>query len=263
MHAGAEHQGNTRLWLIAGTGEGPPLARAFLAGGWRVRVFVVGASAARAFPETPGLEIAVGALGDDAAIEAALEQAAQRGQAPRWVVDASHPFASRVSGALAAACERREQPLLRLLRPLLPAPGATVLANLEDLHQKNLEGAALLLAIGARQLSLAVACTPGAQHHARILPNPAALAAAMAAGLAPDRVAALRPGSGPGIERALCHRWGISAVLCRRSGSASEVLWHQLAAEQGLELLLLERPGEPGCVPALGLEELLARIGSP
>ena len=41
--------GQDRLWLVAGTGEGPPLAAALLQRGWRVRVSVVTAAAVRAY----------------------------------------------------------------------------------------------------------------------------------------------------------------------------------------------------------------------
>jgi precorrin-6A/cobalt-precorrin-6A reductase len=83
----------------------------------------------------------------------------------------------------------------------------------------------------------------------------------MAAGLKPGRVACLRPGTGADIERALCRRWGIEAVLCRRSGGPTEAHWQRLASEAQLHLLLLDRPAEPPGVEGLGWLELLERIG--
>lgn len=263
MHMGAEHQPQDLLWLIAGTGEGPGLARELLTRGWRLRVFVVSAVAARAYGSFPRLEISVGALGDAAAIGHALDHAALAGRAPRVVVDATHPFATRISAALASACGLRRQPLLRLLRPLLDPGEATVLADLGSLRQLPLQGTALLLAIGARDLARAIHCSPGARHHARILPNPAALAAAMAAGLPGERVAALRPGPEAAIERALGRRWHLEAVLCRRSGSAAEIHWQRLAREEGWRLLLLERPAEPAGLTGLERQALLEQLGSP
>ena len=38
-----------RIWLLSGTGEGPPLAAALLRAGWRVDVSVVTPSAARSY----------------------------------------------------------------------------------------------------------------------------------------------------------------------------------------------------------------------
>jgi precorrin-6x reductase len=87
----------------------------------------------------------------------------------------------------------------------------------------------------------------------------------MAAGLGATRVAALRPpaeaGAAAAIEAALCRRWRIEAVLCRRSGGPSETHWRQISAALGLRLLLLERPREPRGVELLPLAALLERVG--
>jgi len=106
-----------------------------------------------------------------------------------------------------------------------------------------------------------VAASPGVLHHARLLPQGDALATALAAGLPPQRLAPLRPGGDGRIERALCRKWQIETVLCRRSGGANEERWHRICAALGVRLLLLERPGEPGRVEALPLERLLQRLG--
>ena len=279
MHPAPAHQG--RLWLIAGTGEGPPLAKALAAAGWRLRVSVVTDAAARAYAPAAGLELAVGAIGagGDPATGVAADLAAARwaGDPFRWVVDASHPFASRISAGLAAACAAEGQPLLRLARPREPLGEAVALAGLADLAGRVRPGERLLLAIGARHLASAMAHSPGALHHCRLLPRPAALRQALAAGLAPQRIAPLHPGgqgkaggqdqagsqgqAGGAVEAALCRHWRIETVLCRRAGGPPERLWRRLSGAMGLRLLLLERPAEPGQVEALALPELLERLG--
>jgi precorrin-6A/cobalt-precorrin-6A reductase len=128
-----------RLWLIAGTGEGPPLAASLLARGWRLRVSVVSALAARAYAPHDGLELAVGALGangGEASIRVLvqqLQQARRQGDGFRWVVDASHPFAVRITAALVAACRSCDQPLLRLTRAQPPLGRAELLEDLPEL----------------------------------------------------------------------------------------------------------------------------------
>lgn len=263
-----EHQSSDHLWLIAGTGEGPALAEALLAKGWRVRLSVVGVAAARAYRPHPRLELLVGAIGGGAdrpsepALIQALEAAERGGDRFRWIVDASHPFATRISAALARVCAARQQPLLRLGRPLEPIGTARLLDGPPDLAGLSRPGERLLLAIGARRLGLAVQHSPQAIHHARLLPDPAGLRLALAAGLAPERVACLRPGGDGRIEAALCRRWRIEAVLCRQSGGTTEALWRRLCHEQGLELRLLRRPSEPAGVPVLPLAALLQHVGS-
>jgi precorrin-6A/cobalt-precorrin-6A reductase len=259
-----------RLWLISGTGEGPPLATGLLACGWRLRVSVVTAAAARAYPIHPDLELAIGALGEGATeapevvLARELQRARKQGDPFRWLVDASHPFARRISATLAAACAAERQPLLRLQRPGLSPGRALLLDDLPALTDHIRRGERLLLAIGARRLAEAIRLSPLALHHARVLPAPQALRQALAAGLATDRLACLRPSlASEPIELALCRRWGIDVVLCRQSGGESEGRWHRVSQALNLRLLLLRRPAEPAGVCALPLAELLARIGVP
>jgi precorrin-6A/cobalt-precorrin-6A reductase len=293
MHDPAGRQ-PARLWLIAGTGEGPRLARQLLERGWQLEVSVVTAAASLAYPAHRHLRLLVGALAGGEAIRQRLSMAAAAGQPYAAVVDASHPFARQISAQLAEALGRWQggqrqlaqeqlaqgqledrptgqlpaQPLLlRLKRHLLSDPTDRLLADLEALapHRlapHSLAGRRLLLAIGARQLGRAVALSPGALHHARLLPTAEALQRSMAAGIAPERLACLRPGGGgeAALLAALLRRWRIDVILCRQSGGITETLWRQLAACQGCELLLLRRPADPAGVTGLAEAELLARL---
>ena len=72
------------IWLLGGTADGPPLAAALLQRGWRVRLSVVSAAATRVYAPHPQLQLRVGDLADDTAVERELEQ-----HRPRWVVDAT------------------------------------------------------------------------------------------------------------------------------------------------------------------------------
>jgi precorrin-6A/cobalt-precorrin-6A reductase len=256
------HQASPRLWLIGGTGEGPELAERLLQRGWQLTVSLVSAPAALAYRPHPGLTLRVGAIDGEQGVGAELAAAEAEGWPYAVVVDASHPFACLVSRQLAAACAQRGQRLIRLLRPPLTG-AATILPSLEDLRSQSLQGQSLLLAIGARQLNVALACSPGAHHYARLLPSPTALQQAMAAGLAADQVACLRPGSGLEVERALLRRWRITTVLARQSGGPTELLWRQLCATPGPHLLLIGRPAEPAGVEALSQADLLGALVLP
>ncbi len=285
------------IWLVSGIGEGPRLARALLARGWRLRVSVVGEAAGRAYSPHPALELQVGALAGSEAIAAALVAARRQGGF-RWVVDGTHPFAERISADLLAACRHLDQPLLRLQRPpvavavpipiqaastvLFESTGAgsslsrgikglprrQVLGSLADLAGLDLGGKRLLLAIGARRLGEALAHSPAKGHFARILPNPEALALALAAGLGDGQLACLHPAGAAtptsgAIERALCRRWGIDAVLCRQSGGITETLWSELCVDLGLELLVLRQPRGGDHPPGLEFSALLEALGYP
>lgn len=259
MHRAEMHQESRRLWLLSGTGEGPVLAQQLLAMGWQLTVSVVTPAAALAYAASDDLTIQVGALAGEAGVGAELAAARAAGHPYAVVVDASHPFACQVSRDLAAVCGRQQQRLLRLQRPALEGP-ATLLPALEDLQAVPLAGQNLLLAIGARQLAVAMAQSRGARHHARLLPTANSLQQAMAAGLEPDRVACLRPGSDLAVERALVRRWRITTVLARQSGGPTEQLWRRICRSEGLSLLLLRRPQEQAGVESLDVEALLATL---
>lgn len=258
-----EARGRGRVWLVAGTGEGPPLARCLLERGWHLRVSVVTPAARLGYPEDPQLEVAVGALAGAEAWRAALAEAERRGDPFHWLIDASHPFATQVTAALVAACAGRPERLLRLRRPALAAARAIPLDHFQDLGAHLAQGERLLLAIGARHLATAVAQSPGAHHHCRVLPHPQALRQALRAGLAPERIAGLHPTADGGVERALCRHWRIDTILCRQSGSPTEALWLRISEELGLRLLLLRRPREPEGGLGLPLAELIEHVGWP
>jgi precorrin-6A/cobalt-precorrin-6A reductase len=251
-----------RIWLISGTGEGPPLAEELLRRGWQLRVSVVEASAARAYRPQPGLELCPGALAGPEAITRILEDP----PGFRWVVDATHPFARLISVQLRQACQAWGQSLLRLERPRLapcppsPAGSPVLLDGLEPLAELDLRAERLLLAIGSRHLAGAIARSNAAAHFARILDNPTSLQLALASGLPDGHLACLRPGDGR-LEQALCRHWRITAVLCRESGGRTEQIWRQVSQELGLQLLLLRRP-EPE-TPGLPMAKLLQQLGHP
>ena len=100
---------DSRVLVLGGTGEARALAAALTRDG----VPVISSLAGRvASPRLPEGEVRVGGFGGPEALA-------------RWlldndiaaVVDATHPFAERISSSAAAACERAEVPLLRLERP--------------------------------------------------------------------------------------------------------------------------------------------------
>jgi precorrin-6A/cobalt-precorrin-6A reductase len=241
-------------------------------------VSVVTAAAARAYGPDPALELRVGALASAGALSRGLLEARQRGQSFAAVVDATPPFACRIRVELERGCAAAGVPLLRLERGGAAglagggtgepaARGLRELANLGELAALPLDGTRLLLAIGSRQLELAVRCCPAARHHARVLPTPTALRQALAAGLAAERLAPLHPRTGTAlpagtVEAALLRRWRIEAVLARASGPPSETLWRRLAEAQGCQLLLLRRPGPSAGVPCFGEDALVRHLAA-
>jgi precorrin-6A/cobalt-precorrin-6A reductase len=98
-----------RVLLLGGTGEARDLAAALTRDG----VPVVSSLAGRvARPRLPEGEVRIGGFGGPEGLERWLGE-----QHVAAVVDATHPFAERISISAALACERAGVPLLRLERP--------------------------------------------------------------------------------------------------------------------------------------------------
>ena len=262
MHRQENRQG--AVWLLAGTGDGPHLARALISQGWHVHVSVVGDMAAHPYRGLELEAIHVGALGGSQGISQWLQRIPVD-----WVVDATHPFALRISDQLNQACKGSGQRLVRFERPMEASGKAVVLGSMDDLVDQPLSGRRLLIALGARQLVAAatVARQAGAMVFARVLPSPMSLIQAAAAGLPPEHLAVVRPLQGPepgALEAAVCRRWSITDVVCRQSGGATEALWARLSMEMGFGLWLLRRPAPIAEVPVVNsVDQLLAHLNGP
>ena len=249
MHRQENRQGT--VWLLAGTGDGPHLAAVLISQGWHVHVSVVGATAAHPYRGMNVEGVHVGALEGAKGISQWLQTIPVD-----WVVDATHPFALKISDQLNQACKSLGQGLVRFERTMEATGNAVVLGSIDDLADHPLSGRRLLIALGARQLVEAtqVARGAGATVFARVLPSPLSLIQAAAAGLPTEHLGVVRPlqGSDPGaLEAALCRRWAITDVVCRQSGGAAEALWASLSAEMGLALWLLRRPSPLADVPVV------------
>jgi precorrin-6A/cobalt-precorrin-6A reductase len=97
------------LLILGGTAEARELAAALHAAGIAVTTSLAGRVAR---PRLPEGEVRIGGFGGPAALATWLTE-----HGATAVVDATHPFAERISASAVTACERAGIPLLRLERP--------------------------------------------------------------------------------------------------------------------------------------------------
>ena len=174
------------------------------------------------------------------------------------ILDLSHPFAAQISCQAIALAQHHQLPYLRyeraaIERPLITwrdrrgRPGRVELTQIADLWQADyLSQERTLLTIGSRLLPHFAPWQTKSDLFVRILPSPPALAAALAAGFAPDRILALRPPLSPALEKALWQQWHITQVVTKASGTAGgEDHKQAIAAELGVRLLQIARPQVP------------------
>ncbi|MER6302586.1 cobalt-precorrin-6A reductase [Kitasatospora sp. NPDC001539] len=229
------------LLILGGTTEGRALAAAL---DGRAGLRVTSSLAGRvARPRLPAGEVRIGGFGGPDGLAAWL-----RAEGVDAVVDATHPFAARISGNAALAAAATGVPLLVLRRPgFAPVDGdrwltAPSLAAAADLLPRR--GERVLLTIG-RQGVAAFAHVDGVHFVARSVdppepPLPPSFEVLL------DRGPFTLEG-----EEALLRARGIDLLVTKDSGGAATA--PKLAAARGLRLpvIVVQRPPAPDGVPVV------------
>lgn len=233
--------------LLAGTAEARELAGELA--GWPIDLTVSLAGATRAPAAYPG-RVRTGGFGG---AEGLTQWLASHSVA--LLVDATHPFAVRISANAAEAAARAGCPLLRLERPAWQPLAGEVWQD-----HPSLEAAVAALPPGARAL-----LTTGS---ARTGPLAARadltlfLRSIEPSGELPGNVEIIlaRPPFSESGERALMARHGITHLVTRNSGGAGRAKL-AAAAALGVAVLMIARPAPPPGVETLGDgDSMLARI---
>lgn len=136
-----------RILILGGTGEARELAAALIADGHAVISSLAGRTQAPTLP--PG-EIRVGGFGGPQGLAAYLDE-----QAIDLLVDATHPFAARMSANAATAASSADVPLIRLERPAWSRPQGAIWLEVPDMRAAAdtlPEGARVLLTVGRQDL---------------------------------------------------------------------------------------------------------------
>ena len=211
-----------RVLILAGTREARELCAR--AAGLDVLASLAGATAV---PRPLGVPTRVGGFGGEAGFRAALDGVSA-------VVDATHPFAARISARTWRVCADLGVPMLRLARPAWPVE--------PDWHRHDdAHAASAALPRGARVF---------------LATGPGALAPFLDRGLdlfcrrvdaAPPRDGVTWVVGGPGTEteeRALLARLDISHLVTKNAGGPRAKL--DAAAALGIAVHVVERPAPAG-----------------
>jgi precorrin-6A/cobalt-precorrin-6A reductase len=241
-----------RVLLLGGTAEARELAATLHAGG----VHVVSSLAGRVSrPHLPAGEVRIGGFGGPDALARWLAE-----HQVRAVLDATHPFAQRISSSAQSACVQVGVPLLRLERPgwreqpgdrwhwtdtleqaaaLLPQLGRRVLLTT---GRQGLDAFA-----GVQRAWFLVRCVdppeaPLPPHHELLL----------------DRGPYTLEG-----ERELIDRNEIDLLVSKDSGGVHTAAKLDAARERGLPVILVRRPRRPtGVQTVAGVEQALAWVST-
>ena len=229
-----------RILLLSGTCEGPPLARALLAAGFEVRATVTRAEARDNLFGPLLRDVLVEARGfTEESLTAFLTQ-----RQADLVLDATHPFAVRITNIAHEVCRRLGIPYVRYERPdWEPPPGTRLARSFTEAAGLLPDGARVLLTIGAKQLKHFAPLQDRLHLVARILPSVLSLQQAEAAGFTPDRLLCLRPPFSRAFNRAILQEYRIGMLVTKASGREGGVEEKVLAAQDvGVEVIMIRRP---------------------
>jgi len=228
------------ILLLGGTAEARALAAALHDDGVAVTSSLAGRVAR---PRLPVGEVRIGGFGGPDALAAWL-----RAHAVRAVVDATHPFAERISASAARACPAAGVPLLRLERPGWREREGDDWRWVGALE----EAAALLPRLGRRALLTtgrqglaAFAGVDGVWMLIRCVDPPQPP-------LPPRHELLLDRGPYTlAGELALIDRHALDVVVTKDSGGAHTVAKLDAARERGLPVVVVRRPPRPAGVPTV------------
>ncbi|SDJ84044.1 cobalt-precorrin-6A reductase [Aliiruegeria lutimaris] len=223
------------ILLLAGTAEARHLAEALSE--WPVRLTVSLAGATSVPARYPG-EVRMGGFGGEDGLAEWLKK-----EDISLLLDATHPYAERISPNASRAAKRKDCPLLRFTRPAWePEEG-------EDWQpHPSLEAAIEALPAGARAF---LATGSGSRDVLGIRSDlHLVLRAIEPLEDLPEHVEALvaRPPFSEAQERELMKSRAVTHLVTRNSGGGGRAKL-AAAAALGLPILMIERPGTSGIAP--------------
>lgn len=239
----------TRILILGGTTEARDLADRLAEDG---RLSVVTALAGRTAEPAPRKgEIHRGGFGGEAGLAGYLAS-----EAVDLLVDATHPFAARISVAAERAAAAAGRPRLRLERP-----GWTAEEGDRWIHVADLAEAAAALAPGACAF-----VTVGRQELCPFLRRPDVTIVARTieppAHPLPERIRLVRdrPPYGLEHERAALARYRADVLVTKNSGGAAMAAKLEAARDRAIPVVMVDRPGGQPAADAADVDGCLALI---
>jgi precorrin-6A/cobalt-precorrin-6A reductase len=229
------------ILLLGGTSETHSLALGLAAAGYRVLV-----SSATDIPyetgDHPNLQKRYGRLDEQGMVSLIDESEI------RIIIDATHPYASRIRATARSAASRTGIPYVTYLRPSTAYPENVIHSAVD--HDEAARIACtfqkpIFLTIGVRNLEPYARAVQerGVPLIARVLPHPESFAACRYAGIPAERVVAARGPFTVEDNQAILRRFSIGVLVTKDSGKVGGVPQKvEAALLEGCRVIMVRRP---------------------
>ncbi|QGP93460.1 Cobalt-precorrin-6A reductase [Neomoorella glycerini] len=246
------------ILVLAGTADAREVIGTLKAGSYRVAASAVTAYGARLAREAGADTVQEGPLGGEDLL------AFLKDHDVRAVIDATHPFATAITGAARQACQALGLPYFRYRRPevKLPShPNLLLAGSFEEAAELASRGQVIFLTTGTRHLEYftTAPALAGKRLVVRVLPEEASLARCRQLGIWPGDIVAIQGPCSYELNRALYRQFKADIVVTKDSGTTGGMVDKiQAALDLGLTVVVLRRPPEPDSLP---LEEIIPLLG--
>jgi precorrin-6x reductase len=170
-----------------------------------------------------------------------------RGEGPRLVVDATHPYAEKISQNLREACAAEKIRYVRLLREETESDGCLSFSGWDELTDwLNRTEGMIFAATGAKAArDLTRVKDFAARVYLRMLPSPEGIAACLALGYPMGHLICLQGPVSEELNRALFRETGAKILVTKESGKTGGFPEKLAAAKAcGMTTAILKRPPE-------------------
>lgn len=227
--------------VFGGTIEGRNIAQELLSKKEDALVCVTSQYASMLLPEA--VRRHVGALGRDEML-AFLSEAA-----PKRVIDATHPYATRVTKNIIECCGILNIPYERVERPVSEGLWRQYVQHVPDSQSAtaalNDTSGNILLTTGSRTLDIYAGAVDMSRVWARVLPTAEALTLCGNAGVPANHIIAMQGPFSAAFNAALYDQLSIAVMVTKDSGVQGGVEEKVLPAlERDIHVIMIDRPKE-------------------
>lgn len=241
------------ILILGGTGEAVALAHALDEQRPDLYVTIALAGMTRAPSEMPG-HVRVGHFGG---VEGLADFITRRGMSA--VIDATHPFAARITNNAVQACAQTDVPRLRLERPQWVMPPDTDVVFMPDVEEAARlvarTSSSTFLTIGRKHLN-AFDDVQNVKFLVRMIDRPDEPLS-----LGNCTVVTGRPPFDVDGEEALMREYEIDTLVAKASGGDATRAKIDAAAKVGVRIILIRRPPPPDGDRVSRVEEALKWLG--